>query len=128
MRGYDFSTEALAQARKAGEGPGLAFEKVDLNRADSWQPRPGSVDLVTCRGTLSYLNQPHILDLSVRALTPKGALYVLTPVGAPSYRAGRFGLHLTEEEITALKAGWASSRSYEFSATARALLLRGYGG
>ncbi|MEU5900303.1 class I SAM-dependent methyltransferase [Streptomyces venezuelae] len=123
--GYDFSREALRQARAAGAHPRLCFAFWDVNSTrppDTLQPR--SVDLVTCRWSLAYFNLTRLLATVTWILKPHGTLYILTPLHAP----GRDPLDrgLTQAQIAQLMTGWQSSRTRDFHRTVRGLVLRGY--
>ncbi|MEU2565084.1 class I SAM-dependent methyltransferase [Streptomyces longispororuber] len=80
VTGYDYSPEALAQAcAHAAAGP--SYEQWDVNGGPiPTSLTPGTVDLVTCRLSLAYLDIARFLGDVTRWLAPDGALSILTPV------------------------------------------------
>lgn len=80
VTGYDYSPEALRQARRHVR-PEVDYKKWDINSEPiPHSLKPGSVDLVTCRLSLAYLDIARVLGDIARWLTPQGALYILSPV------------------------------------------------
>ncbi|WP_216586571.1 class I SAM-dependent methyltransferase [Streptomyces brasiliscabiei] len=143
VTGYDYSTEALRQAGAAGLRDGLSYARWDID-ADPIPPglTPGSLDLVTCRHALPYLEHARLLTDVGRWLTPSGAFYALVRV-APDAEAADvdrdaeaagdtplelpFDRGFTEAQINGLTVGWAHHAMYQLNARNRAIVLRGYG-
>ncbi|MGV2917207.1 class I SAM-dependent methyltransferase [Streptomyces alfalfae] len=125
VTGYDFSGEALRQARRGGTHPRLSYAHWDINTGRP--PRalqPQSVDLVTCRRTVAYLHLPRFLATITWMLKPQGVLYLLTSQHSPG--RGPMDRGLTEAQLGQLMAGWRSCLTREFSRSSRAVLLRGH--
>ncbi|WP_260640588.1 class I SAM-dependent methyltransferase [Streptomyces angustmyceticus] len=129
VTGYDFSLRALVQARTARPLPGLSYVQWDVNGARiPLQLQPRSLDLVTCRLSLAYLEVDRFLANVGRWLTSRGTFWALTPVEYPNRPHDRLHHGLTEEAIRDLTTGWAYARTYRFGRRHRAIVLRGFGG
>lgn len=126
VTGFDFSGEALRQAgRGAVVHPRLSFAHWDINTGrppDSLQPH--SVDLVTCRRTVSYLHLPRFLATVTWMLKPQGVLYLLTSPHSPG--GGPMDRGLGENQLGRLMTGWRSCLTRDFSRSSRAVLLCGH--
>ncbi|KUF20134.1 class I SAM-dependent methyltransferase [Streptomyces silvensis] len=121
VTGYDYSAVALRQARCHPQ-PGMAYEQWDVTSG----PAPdslaaGSVDLVTCRLSLAYLDIEPFLGHVADWLTSDGALYILTPVQygplrprPPAADDDPYLRAITEDQLTRLLASspqqWDSLR------------------
>ncbi|ALV39353.1 class I SAM-dependent methyltransferase [Streptomyces sp. CdTB01] len=140
VTGYDYCDEALRQARAAGAGSGLAYAQWDIT-ADPIPPslKPDSLDVVTCRYALPYLEYARLLTDVGRWLKPAGVFYALIRVVAeddPSGASGSTGerpdplgpFHraLSRKQVGALGTGWASRTTYQLSRRSCALVLRDY--
>ncbi|MGW3313513.1 methyltransferase domain-containing protein [Streptomyces sp. NPDC001073] len=143
MTGYDFSTEALRQARAAGPRDQLAYARWDIT-AEPIPPdlKPASLDLVTCRYALPYLDCARLATDIGRWLKPSGTFYALIRVATGDYEVnalgseeeqrgkdplGPFHRALSHTQVRALGTGWASRATYRLSSRSCALLLRDYG-
>ncbi|MFF4699988.1 class I SAM-dependent methyltransferase [Streptomyces chattanoogensis] len=126
--GYDFSSVALEKARADRQMPGISYVEWDAN-AGTAPPElgPGSLDLVTCRMSLAYIDTGHLLPLIGQWLTTRGVLYIDTPVEYPNRPHPLFHRGLTDEEIRDLASGWAYARTIRVGRCDRAIVLRGYG-
>lgn len=90
VTGYDYSPEALRQAQLqvlSEPAAAVRYERWDVNS----QPiprslRPCSLDLVTFRLSLAYLDAARVLADATRWLARDGALFILTSVGDPQQR------------------------------------------
>lgn len=132
VQGFDFAPEALKQAAAAGSHDGLTYEAWDIDGAPIPSAlRPRTVDVVTCRYALPYLQHERLLTDVGRWLRPSGIFYALAYVGHESRngksRSDPFHRGFTEEKIQALGSGWASRRTYSLGQSQRAVVLRGYG-
>ncbi|MGW6745000.1 class I SAM-dependent methyltransferase [Streptomyces sp. NPDC055025] len=128
VTGYDCSAVAVEQARRTMSHARLDYEVWDVT-ADSIPTgiEPGSVDLVTCRLSLAYLDMARFLVDAGRWLSPHGVFYALTPVERPDGEPSRwYHRGLTEEQIATLGQGWSSRTTYTVGSY-RAILLSGYG-
>ncbi|MGX1266843.1 SAM-dependent methyltransferase [Streptomyces phaeoluteigriseus] len=128
--GFDFSAEALRQAAAAG-APDVTYTYWDIDGDPIHHNlRPGSVDLVTCRYSLPYLQYERLLTDVGRWLPPSGTFYALVYVDQPGVSrkpdADPFHRGFTEDEIQALSSGWAFRRTYSLSRSQKAVVLRGY--
>lgn len=141
VTGYDFSTEALRQAQAAGLEDGLSYARWDID-AEPIPPalRPGSLDLVTCRYALPFLEHARVLTDVGRWLNPSGSFYALVRVTddqdhgeGGGYEAqgdsGPEAFHraFTEAQFAGLGVGWAHRRAYRLNTSTGAIMLRGYG-
>ncbi|WP_316779738.1 class I SAM-dependent methyltransferase [Streptomyces sasae] len=138
--GFDFSTEALRQASAAASA-NVTYARWDIDSAPIphlLQPR--TVDLVTCRYALPYLQHGRLMTDIGRWLTPDGTFYALVRLKPTSITSSpaHTGPHpptaealfhrgFTEEQIHTLGAGWASQEVYSLSPHKRVIILRGYG-
>jgi SAM-dependent methyltransferase len=144
VTGYDFSATALRQADAAGLRDGLSYARWDID-ADPIPPalKPGSLDLVTCRHALPFLEYARALTDVGRWLKPSGVFYALvrvandenddkTTVDSKAKARNdsslkRFHRGLTEARIAGLSIGWARCTTYRLSARNCAIVLRSYG-
>jgi len=140
VAGYDYSAEALRQARAAGPRDELSYTRWDIT-ADPIPPdlKPASLDLVTCRYALPFLEHARLLTDVGRWLRPGGTFYALVRVAAEDLETegsrregertdplGPFHRAMSETQIDALGSGWASRTTYRLSRRSCALVLRGY--
>ncbi|MGR3875623.1 class I SAM-dependent methyltransferase [Streptomyces graminifolii] len=141
VSGYDFSTEALRQAHAAGPRDQLAYVRWDIT-AEPIPPglQPASLDLVTCRYALPYLDHARLATDIGRWLKPSGTFYALVRIAADDAQAeassrddgrrddplGPFHRALSQKQIESLGSGWASRTTYRLSSRSCALLLREY--
>jgi ubiquinone/menaquinone biosynthesis C-methylase UbiE len=140
VTGYDFSTEALRQAHTAGPRDRLTYARWDIT-AEPIPPalKPASLDLVTCRYALPYLDYERLATDIGRWLKSSGTFYALIRVAAEDHQAqapgseeerrdkdplGPFHRALSHKQISALGSGWASRTTYRLSRRSCALLLR----
>lgn len=135
MTGYDYCDEAL---RQAGAIPrnGLSYALWDIV-GDPIPPdlQPGSVDVVTCRYALQYLEPARLLTDVGRWLKPDGAVYALVRLDPDDVRrdadaaADRAPLRrgFTEKQLSVLGAGWARRQVHRLSRWRHTIVLRGYG-
>lgn len=142
VTGYDFSTEALRQAHAAGPRDQLTYARWDIT-AEPIPPdlKPASLDLVTCRYALPYLDYARLATDIGRWLKPSGTFYALIRAAAEDDQAetpgreeerrdkdplGPFHRALSQKQIDSLGSGWASRTTYRLSSRSRALVLREY--
>ena len=105
----------------------LRDENWDVNRDIPRSLTPGSVDLITCRLSIAYLDQGRFTVDAARWLAPGGMFYALTPLHRDRVPAEGFHRGLTEDEIEGLAVGWSSCITYRLGKRARAIVLSGYG-
>ncbi|MFC8895787.1 class I SAM-dependent methyltransferase [Streptomyces cinereoruber] len=128
VTGYDSSPAAIERARRHhAEHSTAKFELHDFD-ADAIPPRlaPGSIDLVTCRHVLQFLDTPRFLTDVRRWLSRTGVLHVTTavteklPVGSKTHA-------LPEATVQELARGWASCNRYDLdpAGMVTAVVLRG---
>ncbi|XUM00264.1 class I SAM-dependent methyltransferase [Streptomyces venezuelae ATCC 10712] len=114
VTGYDSSRVAVERARKlhAGHGGALRFEAHDFD-ADAIPShlRTGSLDLVSCRHSLQFLEIPRFIADVRRWLRPDGVLHVTTAV-TEKLRDGR-KIGMPEEHVQALAQGWREHDRYD---------------
>ncbi|GGP78593.1 MULTISPECIES: class I SAM-dependent methyltransferase [Streptomyces] len=131
VTGYDYSSEAIKRARRLA-GPNETYQPWDVDAA----PVPpdhalGSVDIVTCRLSLPYLDWPRLRTTVTPWLSNGGVFHALIPVeegSAPTHR-DPFRRGMTEEQIQHLDDGWAFARRYRTrSRHLTGLILRGWHG
>ncbi|WP_051742432.1 class I SAM-dependent methyltransferase [Streptomyces xylophagus] len=143
VTGYDFSDEALRRAEAAAPCKGLSYALWDIV-ADPIPGHlaPGSLDVVTCRYGLPYLEPGRLLTDVGRWLKPDGVFYALVHVTADADRndgterkahdgdpAGPapFDLGLTEAHLGDIGAGWARREVHHLDHGHRTIVLSGYG-
>ncbi|WP_327591562.1 class I SAM-dependent methyltransferase [Streptomyces chartreusis] len=144
VNGYDFSTQALRQAESANRRDGPSYARWDID-AEPIPPdlQPGSLDLVTCRHALPFLEHARVLTDVGRWLTPSGTFYALVrvtddrdndepPAGGNGQAQNDPGLEpfqrgFTETRFAGLGTGWAHRMTYRLSTHTAAIVLRGYG-
>ncbi|MFD3996091.1 class I SAM-dependent methyltransferase [Streptomyces sp. NPDC058583] len=131
VTGYDFSPVAIERARRlhGKDGAMLRFETHDFD-ADPipGHLRTGTIDLVSCRHVLQFLEIPRFMDDARRWLRKDGVLHVTTVV-TEKLRDGRhIGLH--EEQVRALAQGWREFDRYDLDGRGEttAIVLRGPNG
>ncbi|WP_078532783.1 class I SAM-dependent methyltransferase [Streptomyces hokutonensis] len=142
VTGYDFSDEALRRAERAAPLKGLSYALWDIV-ADPIPGHlaPGSVDIVTCRYGLPYLEPGRLLTDVGRWLKPGGMFYALVHVTADADRADAsewrahasspadrtpFDLGLTEAHLRDIGAGWARREVHHLDRRLRTIVLSGY--
>ncbi|MFE0640138.1 class I SAM-dependent methyltransferase [Streptomyces sp. NPDC058877] len=128
VTGYDSSATAIERAHRHHAGHSTAkFELHDFN-IDPIPPRlvPGSVDIVTCRHVLQFLDAPRFLTDVRRWLSRTGVLHVTTAV-AEKLPAGSKTHALPEAAVQELAMGWASCDRYDLAPNGMvtAVVLRG---
>ncbi|MEV4333460.1 methyltransferase domain-containing protein [Streptomyces sp. NPDC049597] len=131
VTGYDHSRAAIRLACAGGMSPGLEYHRWDVD-ADTIPPSlvPGSVDVVTLRLSLAYIDWARFLTDAARWLSPEtGVLYALSDVTryGDDVQQDPFRRALTEEQLASLGHGWASCERYSIGPRT-ALVLRGPGG
>jgi ubiquinone/menaquinone biosynthesis C-methylase UbiE len=136
VTGYDYCDEAL---RQAGANPrdGLSYARWDIV-GDPIPPdlQPNSVDLVTCRYALQYLEPAHLLTDVGRWLKPDGTFYALVRLDPDDARPSPdadavvrepFRSGFTEKQLSTLGAGWSGRQIHRLSRRHHAVVLNGYG-
>ncbi|MFJ9381383.1 class I SAM-dependent methyltransferase [Streptomyces sp. NPDC101455] len=142
VTGYDFSAEAVRQAAVAGLQDGLSYTQWNIN-AETIPAAllPGSLDLVTCRHALPFLEYARALTDVGRWLKPSGTFYALVRVAADQDNDDAddgaaaqndsdqepFHRGFTEAQIDSLGIGWTHRTTYRLSAHNCGIVLRGYG-
>ncbi|MGW6388987.1 class I SAM-dependent methyltransferase [Streptomyces sp. NPDC055103] len=126
--GYDHSQVAIDYARKVHgqHGGTLAFRRHDFDVDPI--PRhlaPDSIDIVTCRLTLPYLDRERFIADVRRWLRRDGVLHMTTDVIEKQPDGARRGL--SEDVIKGLAHGWASYERYDLDpdGVITAVALRG---
>lgn len=127
VRGYDYSQEALRQARAAttGHNPGYASWDIAGSPAPADMPT-GTLDLATCRDALPYFHHPELLTQIARWLRPTGAFYALTNL-TPQHakrRPREFHRGLTLRELHTVGSNWPHRLVYRLSPQRYAVILR----
>ncbi|MFI6050394.1 class I SAM-dependent methyltransferase [Streptomyces violascens] len=129
VTGYDFSNVAVDEARRlSAEYDALRFEVWDVNGdAIPRSLAPGSVDLITCRLAIAFLDRQRFLVDTSRWLKPDGIVHIVTPVHE-RLRPTEKHRGLTESEIDMLGAGWEHVGRYDVSGdgSITAILLQHY--
>jgi SAM-dependent methyltransferase len=143
VTGYDFSDESLRQAEAAAPHEGLSYALWDIV-ADPIPGHlmPGSLDVVTCRYGLPYLEPGRLLTDVGRWLKPDGVFCALVHVTADTDRndtterkahdgdpadPAPFGLGLTEAQLSDIGADWARREVHHLDHGHRTIVLSGYG-
>ncbi|GGX58581.1 class I SAM-dependent methyltransferase [Streptomyces chartreusis] len=144
VSGYDFSAEALRQAESTSRRDVPSYARWDID-AEPIPPdlKPDSLDLVTCRHALPFLEHARVLTDVGRWLTPSGTFYALVrvtddqgsdepPAGGSGAAQNDTGLKpfqrgFTKAQFAGLGTGWAHRTTYRLSTRTAALVLRGYG-
>ncbi|MET7685200.1 class I SAM-dependent methyltransferase [Streptomyces sp. NPDC005423] len=143
VTGYDFSDEALRQAQAAAPCDSPSYALWDIV-ADPI-PRdlaPGSLDVVTCRYGLPFLEPGRLLTDVGRWLRPNGVFYALVQVNGRADRdvAERqlrspdsaeptaFDLGLKEGELGTIGAGWTRNEVRPLACGDYTIVLGGYDG
>ncbi|MFG3094107.1 class I SAM-dependent methyltransferase [Streptomyces sp. NPDC048202] len=128
VTGYDFSTEALRQARAAGTRGGLSYRRCDLVAdAIPYELAPHSLDIVTCRHALAYLEPARLLTDVGRWLKPSGVFFAVLRVSEREERPDGFHRALTERQFAGLGTGWQRCEVRQLDRERRAIALSGYG-
>ncbi|MEU7640473.1 class I SAM-dependent methyltransferase [Streptomyces sp. NPDC039016] len=126
--GLDFSAVAIEAARSTFEVEDLRFDVYDVNAGSGHRLiQPGSVDLITCRHVLPYLDRERFIVDVRRWLKPNtGTLHITTAVHelTPPTHAHR---GLTLAEINELGDGWEYAKRYDVvdSGAIKGIVLRG---
>ncbi|MFF4188074.1 class I SAM-dependent methyltransferase [Streptomyces sp. NPDC001691] len=124
VRGFDFSAVALSKARKLSLGARSdrqpSYELWDVNTDPiPTSLVPGTIDIVTCRLSLSYLDVARFLTDVRRWLAPEGVLHVVTKVAEKQPEPPEMGPYvlphrgLDERQLKALCQGWRSVDGYK---------------
>ncbi|MFE5296975.1 class I SAM-dependent methyltransferase [Streptomyces sp. NPDC056632] len=127
VTGYDYSPVAIESARRLHHNHGpLTFEVHDFD-ADAI-PRHlqrESVDVVSCRHVLHFLERPRFIADARRWLHKNGVLHITTAV-AEKMRDGRH-VGLREAEVRELARGWREYDRYDVDPHGEitAVVLRG---
>ncbi|MFF3159318.1 class I SAM-dependent methyltransferase [Streptomyces sp. NPDC057910] len=132
VRGFDFSAVALSKARTMSLGArvGPTYELWDVN-TDPIPTflAPGSIDIVTCRLSLSYLDMARFLTDVRRWLAPEGVLHVVTKVAEALPEASETREHqlphhgLTKDQLSALRQRWHSVDGYKLDPDGKTIAL-----
>lgn len=124
--GYDWARTAIDVARLNHSQPQLSYAVHDFltGRAPSGV-HDASVDLITCRSVVQYLDVPFWKAARHWLRPDTGVMYVVLPVNE-NHPEGR-APGLPEEEIEALRQGWAYSERWHLDRddAYTALILRG---
>ncbi|NML55148.1 methyltransferase domain-containing protein [Streptomyces sp. R302] len=127
VTGYDCSPVAINRAHEfhREHGGKLHFEVHDFD-ADPIPPHlhTGSVDVVSCRHVLQFLELPRFIADVRRWLHRDGVLHVVTAVTEKT-PGGNLGM--PEEQIRALATGWREHDRYDLTSdsSSTVLVLRG---
>uniref|UniRef100_UPI003F49138B class I SAM-dependent methyltransferase n=1 Tax=Streptomyces sp. CA-141956 TaxID=3240051 RepID=UPI003F49138B len=127
VTGYDYSAVAIEKARRLHHNHGpLTFEVHDFD-ADAIPGRLHleSVDVVSCRHVLQFLEVPRFIADARRWLRKDGVLHITTAV-TEKLRDGR-QIGLPEEQIRELARGWRECDRYDVDPDGEttAVVLRG---
>ncbi|MFJ2406579.1 class I SAM-dependent methyltransferase [Streptomyces xanthochromogenes] len=117
VTGYDLSGVAIAEATKLtddlrrdhdyGE---LRFAEWDIHSATPpYSLVPQSVDIVTCRLTIAFLDREKLVKDAFRWLKPRGVLHIVTPVHE-QLKPSEKHRGLTEQQISELSTGLEQTR------------------
>ncbi|MFE6186512.1 class I SAM-dependent methyltransferase [Streptomyces sp. NPDC056465] len=128
VTGYDSSPTAIERARQRhAEHSTARFERHDFDaEAIPTRLAPGSIDIVTCRHVLQFLDAPRFLTDVRRWLRRTGVLHVTTAV-TEKLPAGSKARALSEAAVQGLAQGWASYDRYDLhpDGMVTAVVLRG---
>ncbi|MGW6565919.1 class I SAM-dependent methyltransferase [Streptomyces sp. NPDC054975] len=119
VTGYDYSPVAIESARRLQHNHGpLSFEIHDFDAgAIPRRLQRDSVEIVSCRHVLHFLEMPRFIADARRWLRKDGVLHVTTAV-TEKMRDGRH-VGLREEEVRELARGWRESTGTTLTRTAR---------
>lgn len=112
VTGYDLSGVAIAEATKLTEHDygDLRFAEWDIHSATPpYSLAPQSVDIVTCRLTVAFLDREKFVRDAFHWLKPRGILHIVTPVHE-HLKASEKHRGLTERQISELVAGLEQTR------------------
>ncbi|MFF8387416.1 class I SAM-dependent methyltransferase [Streptomyces kanasensis] len=129
VTGYDYSQRAIGQATQRGVGTvygqRIRFDLWDIVRDPCPDELPpGSIDLITCRASLAYLEPPALLEKDRPLLAPGGVFHALIPVASGPLHAP-FHRGMTVQEIDRLGCdGWAERSTYHLGLGHYGLVLR----
>ncbi|MFE5970291.1 class I SAM-dependent methyltransferase [Streptomyces sp. NPDC056463] len=127
VTGYDYSSVAVEMARRLHHNHGpLDFEVHDFD-ADAIPTRlqPESVDVVSCRHVLQFLEMPRFIADARRWLRKDGVLHITTAVMEKMPDGRHVGLR--EAEVRELARGWSECHRYDVDPHGEitAVVLRG---
>ncbi|MFG3001745.1 class I SAM-dependent methyltransferase [Streptomyces sp. NPDC048340] len=128
VTGYDWSRAAVTVARDRHWSKRLGFAVHDF-LTDDLPPglEPGSVDVVACRLTMTYLEPGRFLEGVRHWLRPgSGCLYLVVQV-TERQQSGHRLVGYPETVIEGIRAGWRDSTRWNLDPGGRvtALVLRG---
>ncbi|MGW5002502.1 class I SAM-dependent methyltransferase [Streptomyces hydrogenans] len=113
VTGYDSDNDAIEWAREAheGHGPSLNFAMHDFTAgAIPGSLRPRSIDIVSCRHSIHFMDIPRLVTDIRRWLRPEGVLHVATAVTEEG--SGNRTVGLPEDQVRALAYGWREHHRY----------------
>ncbi|MFD7334903.1 class I SAM-dependent methyltransferase [Streptomyces violascens] len=112
--GYDYAVAAIEQAERQPRVPEVSYELWDVNSEPiPVDLTPGSVDLVTCRLSLAYMDVNRLLVDVGRWLAPWGVFYALTPVmDKGDGKNDPYQSALTFAEFESLGTAWSRRQTW----------------
>ncbi|GGV69896.1 hypothetical protein GCM10010277_80390 [Streptomyces longisporoflavus] len=128
VRRYDYAGEAIRQAACRSTGSDTRFETLDLDRQPVPGIRPGSVDLVTCRFAVAYLDWARLMVDVGSWLSWSGVFFVLTRIDEPGALVHEHHRGVSRQQLDQLADGWAHHQIHRVGRRVSALVLRRYTG
>ncbi|MFD7975282.1 class I SAM-dependent methyltransferase [Streptomyces sp. NPDC059071] len=115
--GYDYSRIALDFARQVDTGGRVTYRDWDIDAEGAPAAlSPGSVDIVTCRLSIEFLNRERLLTDVQRWLKPgRGRFYALIRVAPEGWTEGpdKFRRGLTRRQIQHLGTYWSVREEFD---------------
>lgn len=108
FHGIDISADALAEARRSGEGLDLTYETADLNRIEL---EPEAYDLVLTQNCLHHvLELEHLAEQIWRALKPGGTLWIHDYIGESQFQFSDARLEIANRILAVLPERYRRDR------------------
>ncbi|MFE9559044.1 class I SAM-dependent methyltransferase [Streptomyces sp. NPDC006703] len=133
VRGYDISRVAISKARtlSSSQAGFASYDVWDVNSDDvPLYLAPQSIDVLTCRLSLSYLDIPRFTANARRWLKPQGVLHVMTqvdnrPADAEPHRGWHPEPHrgLNADQIAYLCEQWRDAVHYKLDLAGQTICL-----
>lgn len=126
VHGYDWSDEAIRQAECLSTATDTHFHTWDINRRPVPGIRPGSVDLVTCRFAIAYLDRTSLMAEVGRWLAWNGTVFVLTRIDEPGALVHDHHRGVSRDQCEQLADRWAHHQVHRIGPRVSAIVLRRY--
>lgn len=126
--GYDYAVAAIKQAERQPQVPEVSYELWDVNSEPiPLDLTPGSVDLVTCRLSLAYMDVNRLLVDAGRWLASWGVFYALTPVmSEDDVKNDDYQRALTVAEFESLGTAWGRRQTWKVGSKHCGIALSGF--